>query len=128
MTQKRHPNAPRHACPCLALAVSPVDHRLTDFMPITSSVERRILNWLSQGAQILLDLKIRRAIVMHASSGWRPLMEITTRMLGLLVRHGLLVRTGETGSLVQFAPSASLLNKTCLPPFISPPSYRTYLN
>lgn len=108
MTQKRHPNAPRHACPCLALAVSPADHRLTDFMPVASSAERRILRWLRQGAQILLDLKFRRVMVFHASSGWKPLMEITTRMLGLLVRHGVLVRTGSTGSLVQFAPVASL--------------------
>jgi hypothetical protein len=103
MTLKRHPNAPRHACPFLAQAVPSPHHRLDTFPESHSSAEHKIIQWLKQGAQILLDLKVRRAVVLHASSGWNPLMEITIRMLGILVRRGFLIRTGGTGSLVQYA-------------------------
>ena len=88
------------------VSTAPVTRRPLSTPPATHSLNRfqkKVLDAMRQGARLLFDVDVGRALLYGFQRGIEQLAELSVRTLSALVRDGLLQVTRREGRLVHYA-------------------------
>ncbi len=92
---------PRHRYPTLLMPVLLGPTEMEKALP-ASRQQQRILKTLRDGARVLFDVDLGRALMYRVKQGLEEVGELTVRTLAWLVRQGHLVFTGREGRLAHY--------------------------